>query len=113
MKFLILGTPSCQYCLKAKEALIGASVKGSADYEYVDLDTVYGSEWRRIFTLLTPLIRGARTIPLIFRGNGDLPILSKDTETEFRDQLAKWTFIGGYGELLTLLDDELELSDDY
>ena len=102
-----MGTPSCGYCQKAKNAL------SAGQYLYIDLEKIYDTEWRKVFTIFAPLIGQARTIPLIFRGDGPLPDLRAGEEEAFTEALCKsFNFIGGYAELLSLLD-ELELSDDY
>ena len=91
--YLILGTPTCLYCHKAKELLESKLMT----YSYIDLTTKY-ADWRDIFSHIRPQdINGQRSIPLVFSGNGS-PAL---------DQLfaphSQWNFIGGYPELLRRL----------
>ena len=86
--YLVLGAPDCQYCQMAKAKLADARLS----YHYVDLSKKY-KDWRQVFTEVPAwLIRGQRSIPLIFFTPDDRPYPSIDT-------LDRWKFVGGYADL--------------
>jgi glutaredoxin len=91
--YLILGTPTCGYCQKAKELLESKFMS----YSYVDLTTKY-ADWRDVFSHIRPQdINGQRSIPLIFSGHG-----SNALDRLFSSD-SQWKFIGGYTELVRRL----------
>ncbi len=120
--FLIYGTPDCSYCDKAKTLLTNMKIS----YIYNDLTLMY-ENWKDVFTILKPIIKGQTKIPIIFRSGassttvplphatGDCLGLTHRPEGPLNLPLTSgWTHVGGYFELEVLLEDmELNVGDKY
>lgn len=107
-EFLIFGTENCKFCKTSKETLD----KYKMSYTYVDLTHLYGDNWRQTFTDLVSILKGQRTIPIIFkrekaeeRPEFNLPLTPEKVES--------WTLLGTYNELLRYLDSIIDLDADY
>lgn len=104
--FLVLGTPECKYCLESKQFLDERGLK----YTYIDLTIGLGDNWRSIFSDLKSIIGAQRTIPIIFRSEDTAKVPDGLTS----ESLNGWTFVGGYFDLVDLVNEsDLSISDDY
>ncbi len=82
MKFIVIGTPVCGYCLQAKKLL---EDKGF-NYEYRCLTEIANEEQQRLMKIAD---KEFRTVPQIF-------IIDDDLNDE-------WRYVGGYTELAELI----------
>lgn len=108
--FLILGTPECKYCLESKKLLDSLKIK----YTYVDLSLELGDDWRSIFSELKNILKGQKTIPIIFQektpGSGTTP--SGLTVKQLSD--SGWNILGTFFELEDLVNDmDISICDEY
>lgn len=108
--FLILGTPECKYCLESKKLLDSLKLK----YTYVDLSLKLGEDWRSIFLTLKTILKGQKTLPIVFQekssGKGVEP---KDLTIQGLND-AGWDLLGTFFELEDLVNEmDISLCDDY
>jgi len=105
--FLILGTGDCKFCHEAKRLLEENGLK----YTYIDLSLKL-DDWRSIFGTLTSILGPQKTIPIIFK----TALASADTEAELTvDSLQSngWSLVGGYTDLMDLIESQEITIDDY